>query len=67
MLVKEYADLVGLKSTQAVTERLKNNNPPKAIKSYRKFGNTYDLVVNQKELDKLIERKNKRNIFKNKI
>ncbi len=61
MLVKEYAKLIGLKSMVSVTERLRNNNPPKAIKSWRKFGNTYDLEVDIVELQKIIERKKNKN------
>lgn len=44
MLVKEYANLVGV-STVAVTKRLKLNNPPKGVVSFKKIGNTYDLEV----------------------
>lgn len=61
MLVKDYAILVGLKSTQAVTMRLKKNNPPKAIRKYRKVGNTYNVEVNQAEVDKLIEKNKLKN------
>jgi hypothetical protein len=44
MLVKEYSELVGV-STVSVTKRLKLNNPPRPVTSYRKFGNTYDMQV----------------------
>lgn len=49
MLLKEYAALRKV-SVQSVTKRLRENNPPPAIKSWRKFGNTYDLEVDIKEL-----------------
>lgn len=62
MLVKEYAKLVGV-STVAVTKRLKENNPPKAIVAYRKYGNTYDITCDTAELEKLIiKRKRKANV-----
>lgn len=54
MLVKEYCDLLGIAKT-GITQRLKNNNPPKAIKSYRKIGNTYDLVVDMEEVKKILD------------
>lgn len=59
MDVKEYSDLVGV-STVSITKRLKNNKPPKAIKSWRKFGNTYELEINTEELKQAIERNSKR-------
>lgn len=59
MDVKEYSDLVGV-SKVSVTRRLKSNNPPKAIKSYKKYGNTYALEIDVEELKKLIERNKSR-------
>lgn len=59
MLVKEYAKLIGV-SESYVTRQLRKNISPKAIKTYRKFGNTYDLVVDLDQLQKEIALKSKK-------
>lgn len=53
MLVAQFAELIN-RTPAAVTERLRKNKPYKAIRSFKKVGNTYSLVVNRPELSKLV-------------
>ena len=56
MLVKEYAELVGV-TRHSVTMRLKENNPPKPVKSFKKYGNTYDMEIDTELLREEILKK----------
>lgn len=62
MTVEECASMLKI-SKVAITKRLQVDNPPGYIKSYRKFGNTYDLQVDTILLSKLIAKKNRKEII----
>lgn len=59
MDVKTYSDLVGV-SKASIHKRLRIGKPPKAIKAWKKFGNSFDLDIDTDELKKLISRNVKR-------